>query len=140
VADRDPPDKVRCDYLVNEGGGGIIDYDAGGCTASAAPRRASSASPCTPRRRRACRDAQLGDNALLKLAPIIERFSGRQPSYRLTAEPRAFLEAIGALEGDDAAAALERVRAIEPRLVALVEPMLGVSLAPTRSSPPTRST
>ena len=21
------PDKVRCDYLVNEGGGGIIDYD-----------------------------------------------------------------------------------------------------------------
>jgi acetylornithine deacetylase/succinyl-diaminopimelate desuccinylase-like protein len=127
------PDKVRCDYLVNEGGGGIIDYDGRrlyclGCAEKGVFRFALhtegvAAHAAMP---------QLGDNALLKLAPIIERFSGRQPSYRLTAEPRAFLEAIGALEGDDAAAALERVRAIEPRLVALVEPMLGVSLAPTR--------
>ena len=75
---------------------------------------------------------RLGDNALLKLGPILERFAARQPSYRLTEEPRAFLETIGALEGEDAAAALERVRAVEPRLVPLVEPMLGVSLAPTR--------
>ena len=47
----------------------------------------------------------------------------RQPSYRLTAEPRAFLEAIGVLDGDDAAGALARVAAVEPRLVALIEPM-----------------
>ncbi len=127
------PDKVRCDYLVNEGGGGIIDYDGRrlyclGCAEKGVFRFALhtegvAAHAAMPR---------LGDNALLKLAPIIERFGARQPSYRLTAEPRAFLEAIGALEGDDAAAALEHVRAIEPRLVALVEPMLGVSLAPTR--------
>ena len=127
------PEKVRCDYLVNEGGGGIIDYDGRrlyclGCAEKGVFRFALhtegvAAHAAMPR---------LGDNALLKLAPIIERFGARQPSYRLTAEPRAFLEAIGALEGDDAAAALEHVRAIEPRLVALLEPMLGVSLAPTR--------
>ena len=127
------PEKVRCDYLVNEGGGGIIDYDGRrlyclGCAEKGVFRFALhtegvAAHAAMPR---------LGDNALLKLGPIIERFSARQPSYRLTAEPRAFLEAIGALEGDDAAAALEHVRAIEPRLVALLEPMLGVSLAPTR--------
>jgi acetylornithine deacetylase/succinyl-diaminopimelate desuccinylase-like protein len=127
------PEKVRCDYLVNEGGGGIIDYDGRrlyclGCAEKGVFRFALhtegvAAHAAMPR---------LGDNALLKLAPIIERFAARQPSYRLTAEPRAFLEAIGALEGDDAAAALEHVRAIEPRLVALLEPMLGVSLAPTR--------
>ena len=127
------PEKVRCDWLVNEGGGGIIDYDGRrlyclGCAEKGVFRFALhtegvAAHAAMPR---------LGDNALLKLGPIIERFAARQPSYNLTAEPRAFLEAIGALEGDDAAGALERVRAIEPRLVALVEPMLGVSLAPTR--------
>jgi acetylornithine deacetylase/succinyl-diaminopimelate desuccinylase-like protein len=35
------------------------------------------------------------------------------------------------LEDGDPAAALERIRAVEPRLAALIEPMLGVSLAPT---------
>jgi acetylornithine deacetylase/succinyl-diaminopimelate desuccinylase-like protein len=129
------PEKVRCDYLVNEGGGGVIDYDGRrlyclGCAEKGIFRFALhtdgvAAHASMPR---------LGDNALLKLAPIMERFAARQPSFRLTAEPRAFLQAIGALrDGDeDAAAALERVRAIEPRLVALLEPMLGVSLAPTR--------
>src|SRR4029077_2595004 len=63
----------------------------------------------------------LGDNALLKLGPILERFAARQPSFQLTTEPRAFLEAIGALADGDAAAALARVRAVEPRLAPLVE-------------------
>jgi acetylornithine deacetylase/succinyl-diaminopimelate desuccinylase-like protein len=131
---RTHPQKVRCDYLVNEGGGGIIEYDGRrlyclGCAEKGVFRFALhtdgvAAHAAMPR---------LGDNALLKLGPILQRFAERQPSYRLTAEPRAFLEAIGALEGDDAAGALEHVRAIEPRLVALVEPMLGVSLAPTRA-------
>jgi acetylornithine deacetylase/succinyl-diaminopimelate desuccinylase-like protein len=128
------PDKVRCDYLVNEGGGGIIDYDGRriyclGCAEKGIFRFALhtdgvAAHASMPR---------LGDNALLKLAPLLERLAARQPSYSLTAEPRAFLEAIGALSPDgDAAAALARVGELEPRLVALLEPMLGVSLAPTR--------
>ncbi len=127
------PDKVRCDYLVNEGGGGIFEYDGRrlyclGCAEKGIFRfvlhtDGAAAHASMPR---------LGDNALLKLAPIIARFGERQPSYRLTTEPRAFLEALGVLEGDDAAAALARIAEVEPRLVALIEPWLGVSLAPTR--------
>jgi acetylornithine deacetylase/succinyl-diaminopimelate desuccinylase-like protein len=127
------PDKVRCDYLVNEGGGGIIDYNGRrlyclGCAEKGIFRfvlhtDGAAGHASMPR---------LGDNALLKLAPILERFAGPQPSYRLTAEPRAFLEAIGVLDGDDAKGALARIAAVEPRLVALIEPWLGVSLAPTR--------
>ena len=131
---RTHPERVRCDHLLNEGGGGVLEYGGRrlyslGCAEKGVFRfvlhtdgvAAHGAMP------------QLGDNALLKLGPILERFAARQPSFRLTTEPRAFLEAIGALAGDgDAAAALERVRAVEPRLAALVEPMLGVSLAPTR--------
>jgi len=127
-------EKVRCDYLVNEGGGGIIDY-AGrriyclGCAEKGVFRFALHTSGVAAH----ASMPRLGDNALLKLAPLLERFAARQPSYHLTAEPRAFLEAIGALEPDgDAAAALARVGALEPRLVPLLEPMLGVSLAPTR--------
>jgi acetylornithine deacetylase/succinyl-diaminopimelate desuccinylase-like protein len=128
------PDKVRCDYLVNEGGGGIIEY-AGrriyclGCAEKGIFRFALhtdgvAAHASMPR---------LGENALLKLAPLLERLAARQPSYSLTAEPRAFLQAIDALGPDgDVTAALARVGELEPRLVPLLEPMLGVSLAPTR--------
>jgi acetylornithine deacetylase/succinyl-diaminopimelate desuccinylase-like protein len=129
------PDKVRCDYLVNEGGGGFFEYDGRrvyclGCAEKGVFRFSVqtdgvAAHGSMPR---------LGDNALLKLGPLLERFAARQPSYRLTVEPQAFLQALGVLgEDGDAAAALARIAAVEPRLVALVEPMLGVSLAPTRA-------
>ena len=134
---RTHPERVRCDYLLNEGGGGVVEYGGRrlyclGCAEKGVFRfvlhtdgvAAHGAMP------------QLGDNALLKLGPILERFAARQPSFRLTDEPRAFLAAIGALgdgDGDeDAAAALERVRSVEPRLATMLEPMLGVSFAPTR--------
>jgi acetylornithine deacetylase/succinyl-diaminopimelate desuccinylase-like protein len=50
------PEKVRCDLLVNEGGGEVFEYAGGVAMACAAPRRACSASrsppmasPVTPR-------------------------------------------------------------------------------------------
>jgi acetylornithine deacetylase/succinyl-diaminopimelate desuccinylase-like protein len=128
------PDKVRCDYLVNEGGGGILEYGDRrlvclGCGEKGIFRftlntDGVAAHASMPR---------LGENALVKLAPLLTKLAARQPSYDLTDVPRAFLEAIGALDDGDAAAALERVRATDPRLVPIVEPMLGVSLAPTRA-------
>ena len=76
------PDKVRCDYLLNEGGGGFVDYDGRrlyslGCAEKGVFRfvlhtdgvAAHGAMPA------------LGDNALLKLGPILDRFAARQPSY-----------------------------------------------------------
>ena len=96
------PDKVRCDYLVNEGGGGILEYGERrlvclGCGEKGIFRftlntEGAAAHASMPR---------LGDNALVKLAPLLEKLAARQPSYDLTDVPRAFLEAIGVLEDGD---------------------------------------
>ena len=131
---REHPGKVRCDLLINEGGGQLFDY-AGrrlitiGCAEKGVFRftlrtRGRAAHASMPR---------LGDNALLKLAPLLERLGARQPAYDLTPEAEAFLTGIGELRDGDAAAALERVAAAEPRLAAWLEPMMGVSVAPTKA-------
>jgi acetylornithine deacetylase/succinyl-diaminopimelate desuccinylase-like protein len=75
----------------------------------------------------------MGENALLKMAPLLQRLGERQPSYELTAEPRAFLQAIGH-DPDALADAVARLRATDPRLATMFEPMLGVTFAPTRIS------
>ena len=77
------PDKVRCDLLVNEGGGAVFELRrADAATASAAPRRACSASRVsTSGVAGHASMPSMGDNALLKMAPLLERFAARQPSY-----------------------------------------------------------
>jgi acetylornithine deacetylase/succinyl-diaminopimelate desuccinylase-like protein len=125
------PDKVRCDYLVNEGGGESFEYGGrrryGVCcgekgifrfqlTAKGAAGHAS-----LPR---------TGDNALLKLAPVLAALGGRQPGYDLTEAPRMLLEGLGE-DPADPAGAVERIAASEPALRIFLEPMLGVTLTPT---------
>jgi acetylornithine deacetylase/succinyl-diaminopimelate desuccinylase-like protein len=130
------PDLVRCDFLLNEGGGAVMPYDGrrvfGVCVAEKGVFRfrvitdgvAGHAS--IPR---------IGDNALLKMSPILDAMRDRQPGHDLTEAPRALLEGLGVgpVEGDTVAA-LERLRAKDPVLALLVEPMLGVTLCPTRIS------
>jgi acetylornithine deacetylase/succinyl-diaminopimelate desuccinylase-like protein len=72
-----------------------------------------------------------GDNALLKLAPVITRLGDSPPAFDVVAEGRALLEALGE-DPADPAAAVANVRSIEPRLAALVEPTLCVTAVPTR--------
>ncbi len=127
-------DDVRCDLLLNEGGGEVFEYAGerhyGVCCAEKGVFRfrvhtdgvAGHAS--IPR---------MGVNALLKMAPILARMAERQPGFDVTGEPAAFLRALGEDAGDPGAA-LERLRAADPRLAVLVEPMLGVTLTPTRIS------
>jgi acetylornithine deacetylase/succinyl-diaminopimelate desuccinylase-like protein len=127
------PDEVRCDYLINEGGGTVIPYDGGRvygvCVAEKGVFRfvlttegvAGHASI-----------PKIGDNALLKMAPILQAMGERQPSFDVTEGPRAMLAGLGLDADGDAAAALEALRARDPALALLVEPMLGVTLAPTR--------
>jgi acetylornithine deacetylase/succinyl-diaminopimelate desuccinylase-like protein len=74
---------------------------------------------------------KIGDNALLKMAPILERMRDRQPVFDITAGPRGLLEGLG-FDASDPAAALEDLQRRDPGLALLVEPMLGVTLAPTR--------
>ena len=130
------PDLVRCDFLLNEGGGAVMPYDGrrvfGVCVAEKGVFRfrvhtdgiAGHAS--IPR---------IGDNALLKMAPVLEAMRDRQPGHDLTDAPRALLEGLGVgpVEGDTEGA-LERLREKDPVLAVLVEPMLGVTLCPTKIS------
>jgi acetylornithine deacetylase/succinyl-diaminopimelate desuccinylase-like protein len=131
------PDKVRCDLLINEGGGWHMDRDGqrvyGVCCAEKGVFRFTvtthgvAAHGSVPK---------LGDNALLKMAPLLERLAQRQPSFDVTDVPRALLAAIGdplASEDDEAIwAAIGRLAERDPILALVVEPMLGVSLAPTK--------
>jgi acetylornithine deacetylase/succinyl-diaminopimelate desuccinylase-like protein len=125
------PELVRCDMLLNEGAGDVFEFDGvrryGVCCAEkgiyrfslTAHGRAGHAS--LPR---------TGDNALLKLAPVLERLGGSQPSFDIVEAAAALLEAFGAENGDPTQV-LERVREIQPILLTIIEPMLGVTLTPT---------
>ena len=127
------PDKVRCDYLLNEGAGPVIPFDGrrylGVCVAEKGVFRfrvhvdgvAGHASL-----------PKVGDNALLKVAPLLERMGSRTAAFDLTEGPRAMLEGLG-FDASDPVAALEGLRAKDPDLAVLVEPMLGVTVAPTRA-------
>jgi acetylornithine deacetylase/succinyl-diaminopimelate desuccinylase-like protein len=131
---RTHPEKVRCEMLVNEGGGGCFDYSGarryGVCCAEKGVFRftiitdgiAGHASM-----------PGMGDNALLKMAPVLARLASGQPSYRLTEVPRAFLRGIGE-DPEDLQGSIERLRAADPRLATMFEPMLGVTFTPTRIS------
>jgi acetylornithine deacetylase/succinyl-diaminopimelate desuccinylase-like protein len=125
------PDKVRCDLLLNEGGGASFTYGGrrhyGVCCGEKGIFRLKLTA------RGAAGHASLprtGDNALLKLAPVLQRLAEAQPDYQLTEAPARLIEALG---GDprDPHAAVERISAQDPALRVLLEPMLGVTLAPT---------
>ncbi len=125
------PDKVHCDMLLNEGGGEVFELDGrrryGVCCAEKGIFR------FTLTAHGAAGHASLprtGDNALLKLGPVLERLASTQPSFDLTEGPAALLRGIGE-DPEQPQRALERIRASEPALLTLIEPMLGVTLTPT---------
>src|SRR3954464_13687056 len=120
------PDKVRCDYLLNEGAGSVIPFDGGRvfgvCVAEKGVFRFK-------RRTRGVAGhasiPKIGDNALLKLAPLLQAMKDRQPGFDVTSGPQALLDGLGLT--------FEQLQEKAPLLALLVEPMLGVTLAPTRA-------
>jgi acetylornithine deacetylase/succinyl-diaminopimelate desuccinylase-like protein len=125
------PDRVRCDMLINEGGGDVFEYRGqrryGVCCAEKGIFRfmvtehGTAGHASLPR---------AGDNALLKLAPVLAALAERQPSYDLVEGPAALLEGLGE-DPSDPAGAVARIGADDPRLQTLLEPMLGVTFTPT---------
>jgi acetylornithine deacetylase/succinyl-diaminopimelate desuccinylase-like protein len=128
------PERVRCDILLNEGGGPCFELGGrryyGVCCAEKGVFRftvttgGAAGHASMPK---------LGENALLKLAPVLERFATRQPALEPTAEPLAFLRGIGEDEHHPAEA-LCRLGERDPRLLTMFEPMFGVTFAPTKVS------
>jgi acetylornithine deacetylase/succinyl-diaminopimelate desuccinylase-like protein len=126
------PDAARVDWLVNEGGGPILPYGERRLCYVTCAEKGTFRFKVTARG--VAGHASIpgtGDNALLKLAPVIARLGEHQPDFDVVAEPRALLEALGE-DPDDPQGAIDRVRAIEPRLAAMVEPALRVTAVPTR--------
>jgi acetylornithine deacetylase/succinyl-diaminopimelate desuccinylase-like protein len=126
------PEKVRCEMLVNEGGGGCFEYAGrrlyGVCCAEKGVFRFTVVTEGVAGH---ASMPGMGDNALLKMAPVLERLAARQPSYLLTDAPRAFLRGLGE-DPEDPRGSVERLRAADPRLATMFEPMLGVTFTPTR--------
>jgi acetylornithine deacetylase/succinyl-diaminopimelate desuccinylase-like protein len=124
-------DKVRCDYLINEGGGEVFAYGEhrryGVCCAEKGIFRFKLTATGTAGHASLPRT---GDNALLKLGPALSRIAAAPPSFELTDGPIELLRGLG-LDPADPAAALQRIADTAPPLLILVEPMLGVTLAPT---------
>jgi acetylornithine deacetylase/succinyl-diaminopimelate desuccinylase-like protein len=127
------PDKVRCDFLINEGGGPCFEYGGtrryGVCCGEKGVFRFKLVTDGVAGHASLPR---MGDNALLKLGPLLERLGARQPSYAITDVPAAFLRGLGQ-DPADPAGAVERLAAADPRLATLFEPMLGVTFTPTRA-------
>jgi acetylornithine deacetylase/succinyl-diaminopimelate desuccinylase-like protein len=128
------PEKVRCDMLLNEGGGPHFELDGQRyypvcCAEKGVFRFTVTTSGAAGH----ASMPKLGENALLKLAPVLERFATRQPKLAPTAEPLAFLRALGEDETDPSAA-LARLSERDPRLLTMFEPMFGVTFAPTKAS------
>jgi acetylornithine deacetylase/succinyl-diaminopimelate desuccinylase-like protein len=125
------PDQVRADLVVNEGAGEVFEYGGrrlyGVCAAEKGvfrftlTTRGSAGHASIPR---------IGDNALTKMAPVLEALAGGRVVPEHSPEPDALLEALG-VGGEDLAAALAEVEATDPRVAVLIEPMLGVTLTPT---------
>jgi acetylornithine deacetylase/succinyl-diaminopimelate desuccinylase-like protein len=125
------PDKVRCDLLLNEGGGDVLELGGrrryGVCCGEKGVFRFNLTA------RGIAGHASLpktGENALLKLGPVLERFATRQPSFDVTEGPAALLSALGHDPGDPHKA-LEQIAAADPTLLIFLAPMFGVTLTPT---------
>ena len=133
------PEAVRSDLVVNEGGGpsfelggrrfytlGVGEKGVNRFLLRATGRAGHASVPA------------LGDNALLKLAPALTRLR-EQPPLEPTPAGIAFLEGLlgEGVDGTDQAAlegAVERLRGLSAPLTAYVaEPMLRVTMAPTRA-------
>jgi acetylornithine deacetylase/succinyl-diaminopimelate desuccinylase-like protein len=127
-------DKVCADLIVNEGAGVSFEHEGRRiypvCVAEkgvfrfslTAHGRAGHAS--LPR---------IGDNALTKLAPLLAALGDGRVVPEHSPEPDAFLTALG-IPLDDLDSSLAQVEAIDPRIAVLLEPLLGVTFAPTMAA------
>ncbi len=124
-------DKVRCDLVVNEGAGEVFEYDGrriyAVCVAEKGVFRFTLS---THGRAGHASIPRIGDNALTKMAGVLDALREPMPAYELSPEPEALMHAMGVDTGD-LDAALKQVAEQDERVAVILEPMLGVTLAPT---------
>jgi acetylornithine deacetylase/succinyl-diaminopimelate desuccinylase-like protein len=121
-------DRVRADVVVNEGAGEMFEFGGrrfyGVCVGEKGVFRFTLT---TEGRAGHASIPRIGDNALVKLAPILAALADGRPEPRATPETEALMGALGV----DGPEALEQG---DPALAVLLEPLLGVTLSPTMVS------
>ena len=127
------PDAVRTDYSVNEGGGERVELGDRVVYLCATAEKMTS--PFLLRvlgRSGHASMPSIADNALVKAAPLISRLGGFTVEPQLIPEVEAFFKAaLGSVPA--AAEALAAATAVSPLVGELVEPLLGMTVAPTKA-------
>jgi acetylornithine deacetylase/succinyl-diaminopimelate desuccinylase-like protein len=128
---REHPEAVRCEYAVNEGAGDRVEIGGRVLYLCSSAEKRSSPFVLHVRGRSGHGSMPgIADNALVKAARYIQRLGEFTPEPRLTPETEGFLAAIAdrvPLAGE----ALATARVIDPVAAELVEPLLGMTVAPT---------
>lgn len=127
------PDAVRADFSVNEGSGDRVEF--GGRTFYLCSTAEKMTSPFVLRvhgRSGHGSMPAIADNALVKAAPLIERLGAFRAEPTLIPEVKGFLQAILG-EVPPAADALSAARAVSPLAGELIEPLLSMTVAPTKA-------
>jgi acetylornithine deacetylase/succinyl-diaminopimelate desuccinylase-like protein len=125
------PDAVRCDYAINEGGGDRVELGGRVLYLCASAEKRSSPLVLDVHGRSGHGSMPgIADNALIKASRLITRLGEFAPEPRLIPEAEAFLAAL--LDRVPAAGdALAMAREVDPLAAELVEPLLGLTAAPT---------
>lgn len=129
---RTVPERVRCDMLVNEGGGASFEFGGNRMYTVAVAEKGVFRFTLTTRGRAGHASIpRIADNALTKLAPLVSALADARPDHDSSPEPQAFVAALGFEGAGDPAAALAEVERVDPRVALMLEPTLGVTFAPT---------
>lgn len=133
------PDEVRCEWVLNEGAGELLDFDGRKLfTLSVGEKGTFRFTVVAEGEAGHGSIPRVGDNALLKLAPALAN-AHRQPPHESTPDTDLFLERLLGHPVDDTDEALAEIEAIDPLIAKLLaDPMLGVTLAPTMAKASSR--
>ena len=126
------PEAVRAEYSLNEGGGDRVEL--GGRPFYLCSTAEKMSSPFRLRVRGRSGHASMpgiADNALVKAARLIERLGEFAPEPRVEPEVAAFMEAVTGEPAPGAEEIVSRARAVHPLAGDIVEPLVGMTLAPT---------
>ena len=129
------PEAVRAEYSLNEGGGDRVEL--GGRPFYLCSTAEKMSSPFLLRVRGRSGHASMpgiADNALVKAAKLIERLGEFAPEPRVEPEVAAFMEAVTGEPAPSADEIVERARVVHPLAGDIVEPLVGMTVAPTMVS------
>jgi acetylornithine deacetylase/succinyl-diaminopimelate desuccinylase-like protein len=126
------PDLIRCDYVVNEGGGERLEHQGRiAYTVNVGEKMCSGFAITVHGRSGHASIPDLADNPVPKLAPVIERIDRMARPARDLPELRAFLRAIGEDGSDPVELARRAAQDGSPVVAELIPPMLGAVITPT---------